>query len=69
MGGKTSSASKNKYNAKAYDRIIISVKKGEKETIKSFADLNGESLNGFICKAIEEKMERDRKSGNPYPSN
>ena len=48
-----------KYNAKAYDEIKIRVKKGEKETIKAHAESKGESLNGFINRAIDETMERD----------
>ena len=52
--GKTSSAVKNKYNAKAYDQIGLRVKKGEKELLQKFAEENGESLNGLITKAIYE---------------
>lgn len=48
-----------KYNAKAYDRIELKVKKGEKDKIKSHAESNGESLNGFVNRAIEETIQRD----------
>lgn len=48
-----------KYNAKAYDEIKVRVAKGEKEKIKAYADQRGESLNGFINRAIDETMERD----------
>ena len=51
--------SNNKYNTKAYDRINIAVPKGEKETIKTHANSKGESLNGFINRAIHETIERD----------
>lgn len=60
MGGKTSSASKNKYMAKAYDRINLVVYKGEKERIQAHAAERGESVNGFINRAIKEAMERDK---------
>lgn len=60
MGGKTSSASHNKYIAKAYDRINLVVYKGEKETIQAHAAERGESVNGFINRAIKEAMERDK---------
>lgn len=64
MGGKTSNESKAKYNAKAYDRIIISVKKGQKETIKAHADKHdGGSVNAFINRAITNQMERDESGG------
>ena len=51
---------KNKYNAKAYDSLRIVVKKGRKDTnIKAHAEQRGESLNGFVDRAIDEAMERD----------
>lgn len=52
-------AANNRYNAKAYDRINIAVPKGKKDVIKSCADRNGDSINGFIVKAIDEKIERE----------
>lgn len=58
LGGKTSNESKAKYNAKAYDRIIISVKKGHKEEIQAAADAAGLSVNKFCSMAIDEKIER-----------
>lgn len=57
--GKTSAAAKNRYNQKTYDRIGIVVKKGKKEIIKAHADAQGTSVNDFINRAIDEKMERD----------
>jgi uncharacterized protein (DUF1778 family) len=53
----------NKWNAKAYDRINLTVPKGEKETIKAHAESNGESVNGFINRAIKQTMETDKKEG------
>lgn len=49
----------NRYNAKAYDRINLMVKKGDKEKIKAHAEAQGDSVNGFINKAIDEKITRD----------
>ena len=48
-----------KYNAKAYDEIKIRVYKGEKEKIKAHAEQNGESINGFVNRAIGEAMQRE----------
>ena len=48
-----------KYNAKAYEQIPVRVPKGEKEKIKAHADKNGESVNGFICRAITETMKKE----------
>ena len=59
--GTPQTRAKNKYNAKAYDRIALQVKKGRKDIIKAHAENRGESLNGFINKAIDEKMELDKK--------
>lgn len=53
----------NKYMATNYDRINLTVPKGEKETIKAHAESNGESVNGFINRAIKQTMETDKKEG------
>lgn len=53
----------NKWNAKAYDRINLTVPKGQKEEIKAHAESNGESVNGFINRAIKQTMETDKKEG------
>lgn len=58
---KTSSAAKNRYNEKAYDRINLTVPKGQKEIIKAHADSMGESVNAFIQRAIQTTMKDDRK--------
>lgn len=46
----------NKWIAKAYDRINLTVPKGRKEEIQAFAAQTGESVNGFINRAIGEAM-------------
>lgn len=63
MSGKTSNESKAKYNAKAYDRIEVVVKKGRKDEIKAHAESKGESVNGFISRAIDEAVKRDKDGG------
>lgn len=60
MGGRASSASKDRWNAAHYDRIALSVPKGDREKIKAYAESAGLSLNAFIKLAIAEKMERDK---------
>lgn len=57
--GRTSSTVKDRYNAKAYDEIKVRVGKGQKDTIQVHAVTHGESVNGFIGRAISEAMERD----------
>lgn len=49
----------NKYMAKAYDRINLIVQKGDRDRIKAHADTRGESVNGFIKRAINAQMQRD----------
>lgn len=57
----------NEFNKNAYDRINLTVPKGEKEIIKAHADKTGESVNGFINRAIDETMERDKDRTNTNP--
>ena len=59
MAGKTEY--KNKWQAENCERISLVVKKGRKQAIKEFAAAKGDTLNGFINKAIDEKIERDSK--------
>lgn len=58
MGGKASTASKNKWNAKTYDRINLTVKKGQKEVIQAHAEARGESVNGFIIVPLLKRWSR-----------
>lgn len=51
-----------RYNKKAYDRINIIVKKGQRQQIKDFAANQGKSLNRFVLDAIEKEMATDQKS-------
>ena len=51
----------NKYINKAYDRVNLTLPKGHKDVIKAHAEGQGESVNGFINRAIDETMERDNK--------
>ncbi len=45
-----------RYNAKAYKQLMIRVKTGQDEIIKAYAESNGESLNGYINRLIEQDM-------------
>lgn len=59
--GKAQTKAQNKYISKTYDRINLLVEKGEKDKIKAHAAKQGESLNGFVNRAISETMERDEE--------
>lgn len=41
------------------DEIRIRMPKGKKEIIQAHAAAQGESVNGFINRAVDETMERD----------
>ena len=45
-----------RYNKKAYDRINIIVKKGQRQLIKDYATSQGKSLNRFILDLVEAEM-------------
>lgn len=51
----------HKYVKKNYDRLEITMPKGKKDEIKTHAERQGESVNGFVTRAICETMERDKK--------
>lgn len=51
-----------RYNKKAYDRINIIVKKGQREIIKTFASRQGKSLNRFVLDAIEAEINRIKET-------
>ena len=51
-----------RYNRKAYDRINIIVKKGQRQIIKDYAAAQGKSLNRFICDLIEAEMNKENKT-------
>jgi uncharacterized protein (DUF1778 family) len=59
--GKTSSAVKDRYNAKAYDEVKLRVPKGQKDLIREHAEAMGESVNGFLQRAIKAAIEQDQK--------
>lgn len=56
MGGKNSYESIKRYEDKAYDKVLVRMPKGRKDEIQIFAAQTGESVNGFINRAIGEAM-------------
>ena len=48
-----------RWDAANLDRVSIAMPKGKKDVVKAHAEGHGESLNGFINRAIVETMERD----------
>lgn len=47
------------FDKRKYDHIHLQVPKGRKEAIQSSADKAGQSLNGYVTQAVDERMERD----------
>lgn len=58
MGGRTSAESKNRYNAKAYDRITIMLPKGYRDTLREIVGERG-SITAYIKDAIDAKMQKE----------
>ena len=48
-----------KYQTEKVEDIRIRVPKGQKDIIKAHASQQGESLNAFVIRAIDETMQRD----------
>ena len=51
-----------RYDKKAYDHVLIKIRKDADLTlgmIKKHASAQGESVNGFIKRAVTETIERD----------
>ena len=61
---KAQQASVNKYVKANYDRINVTMPKGRREVLKAHAEAQGESVNGFINRAIDETMARDAAGTN-----
>ena len=55
--------SNNKWTNAHYDRINLAVPKGRKAEIQALAEAEGQSVNGFIIAAIDEKLARDGAGG------
>ena len=56
---KASQRAVNKYMKENYDRINLTMPKGNKEIVQAHAEARSESVNAFINRAIQETMERD----------
>ena len=59
---------KNQWQKENCDRVNLILSKGRKDEIKAHADARGESVNGFINRAIDETMQRDEQETQPFVS-
>ena len=55
------------YQKAKLKRIPLDVQKEKYEQIKAAADAAGEKVNGYIKKAIDERMQRDNRQQAPDP--
>ena len=69
MGGKTSTASKRKFNDKTYQRIVLDVRMDafpNKEAVQVAAQKEGKSVTEYIIEAVRLRMEQENAaSGTP----
>ena len=49
----------NKYMKSNYDRVNLVMPKGKKDVIQAHAAQQGESVNAYVNRAIDEAMQRD----------
>ena len=49
----------NKYEKNNYDEVKLRMPKGKKDVIQAHAAQQGESVNAYINRAIDEAMQRD----------
>ncbi len=49
----------NKYVKNNYDEVKLRMPKGKKDVIQAHAAQQGESVNAYINRAIDEAMQRD----------
>ena len=54
---------KNKWISEKCDRVNLVLPKGRKADLQSHAAAREESLNGFVNRAIDETVERDKAAG------
>lgn len=51
----------DRYLKEKVDTIALRIPKGKKEIVQAHAKAIGESVNGFINRAIDRQMDRDKE--------
>ena len=49
-------AYKQKFNEQAYDRLAITIPKGQKQAVEAHAKSKGESVNGLVNALLRDDM-------------
>lgn len=55
-----------RFENKAYDKLVFNLRKDSEQNldfIRTHAEAMGESVNGFLVRAITEAVEHDKKNG------
>ena len=63
---KAKSEADARWHKKAYDRLGFNIRKDVEQNldfIRAHAEAMGESVNGFLVRAITEAIERDKQKG------
>ena len=66
MGGKTSTASRTKYNAKTYERLALNLRVDSpqsKKEIEAAAEREGVSATAYVVEAVQRRMEQEKTPG------
>ena len=66
MGGKTSTASRTKYNAKTYERLALNLRVDSpqsKKEIEAAAEREGVSATADVVEAVRRRMEQEKTPG------
>lgn len=48
-----------KYVSNNYDRVVLTMPKGERDVIKSAAERSGLSLNAYIMETVRDRLENE----------
>ncbi len=59
MKGNSSTAAKNRYNKKKYDKISFVVYKGKRAKLRKAAQIKSQTLSRYIKTAVTQKFEDD----------
>lgn len=66
MGGKTSTASRTKYNAKTYERLVLNLRidsAQSKKAIEAAAEQAETSTTAYVVEAVRYRMEQEQVPG------
>ncbi len=57
MAKNTSARSINKYMNKTYDKLVVLLKKGEKEKLRAYCEAHGTSMSKLAADLLKKVME------------